>query len=54
MATYLGELIGRRIAGEPIEHPLFDDHFDAIPMYSGKPWFLPVVGAYYQVKDWLQ
>jgi glycine/D-amino acid oxidase-like deaminating enzyme len=54
MATCLGELIGRRIAGEPIEHPLFDDNFDAIPMYSGKPWFLPVVGAYYQVKDWLQ
>jgi glycine/D-amino acid oxidase-like deaminating enzyme len=54
MATYLGELIGRRIAGEPIDHPLFDDDFAAIPMYSGTPWFLPVVGAYYQVKDWLQ
>ena len=54
MATYLGELIGRRIAGEPIEHPLFDDDLPAIPMYSGTPWFLPVVGAYYQVKDWLQ
>ena len=54
MATYLGELIGRRIAGELIEHPLFDDDFAPIPMYSGTPWFLPVVGAYYQVKDWLQ
>ena len=54
MATYLGEQIARRIAGEPIDHPLFDDHFPAIPMYSGNPWFLPLVGAYYQVKDWLQ
>lgn len=54
MATYLGELIARRMAGEPIEHPLFDDNFAPIPMYSGTPWFLPVVGAYYQVKDWLQ
>jgi glycine/D-amino acid oxidase-like deaminating enzyme len=53
MATYLGELIGRRMGGEPIEHPLFDDAFPAIPMYRGKPWFLPVVGAYYRVKDWL-
>jgi glycine/D-amino acid oxidase-like deaminating enzyme len=53
MATYLGEQIARRIAGEPIEHPLFDDRFPAIPMYSGDPWFLPLVGAYYQVKDWL-
>lgn len=54
MATWLGEQIARRIAGEPIECPLFDDRFPAIPLYSGDPWFLPLVGAYYQVKDWLQ
>jgi glycine/D-amino acid oxidase-like deaminating enzyme len=54
MATYLGEQIARRIAGEPIDHPLFDDRFPAIPMYTGNPWFLPLVGAYYQVLDWLQ
>ena len=53
MATYLGEQIARRIGGEPIDHPLFDDRFPAIPLYSGNPWFLPLVGAYYQVKDWL-
>jgi hypothetical protein len=33
---------------------LFDDRFAAIPLYAGNPWFLPAVGAYYQVKDWLQ
>ncbi|MGH9139728.1 MAG: NAD(P)/FAD-dependent oxidoreductase, partial [Vicinamibacterales bacterium] len=54
MATYLGEQIARRIGGEPIDHPLFDDRFRAIPLYSGQPWFLPIVGAYYQVKDWIQ
>jgi len=54
MSTYLGQQIARRIAGEPIDHPLFDDRFPPIPMYSGNPWFLPLVGAYYQVKDWLQ
>jgi glycine/D-amino acid oxidase-like deaminating enzyme len=54
MATHLGEAIARRIAGEQITHPFFDDRFAAIPMYSGTPWFLPLVGAYYQVKDWLQ
>jgi glycine/D-amino acid oxidase-like deaminating enzyme len=54
MATYLGEQIARRIAGEPIEDPLFDDRFPVIPLYAGNPWFLPLVGAYYQVKDWLQ
>jgi len=51
MATYLGEQIARRIAGEPIENPLFDDRFPAIPLYSGNPWFLPVVGAYYRLRD---
>jgi glycine/D-amino acid oxidase-like deaminating enzyme len=54
MATHLGELVGRRMAGEPIEHPLFDDALPPIPLYRGKPWFLPVVGAYYRVKDWLE
>jgi glycine/D-amino acid oxidase-like deaminating enzyme len=57
MATYLGEQIARRIAGEPRDpaaHPLFDDSFAAIPLYAGNPWFLPAVGTYYQVKDWLQ
>ena len=54
MATSLGQQIARRIAGEPVEHPLFDDAFAAIPLYGGRPWFLPLVGAYYQVRDWLE
>ena len=54
MATALGELMARRIAGEPIEHPLVDDRFAPIPFYNGRPWFLPLVGAYYKVKDWVQ
>jgi glycine/D-amino acid oxidase-like deaminating enzyme len=54
MATHLGELTARRIAGERMDHPLFDDHFRAIPLYGGTPWFLPLVGGYYRVKDWLQ
>jgi glycine/D-amino acid oxidase-like deaminating enzyme len=56
MATYLGEQVARRIAGEPPDPAaqlFFDDHFAAIPLYAGNPWFLPAVGAYYQVKDWL-
>jgi glycine/D-amino acid oxidase-like deaminating enzyme len=54
MATHLGAIIGRRIAGEPIEHPLVDDRFPPIPLYRGTPWFLPLVGAYYKVMDWLR
>jgi hypothetical protein len=54
MATSLGELIARRMAGERVDHPFFDDQWPAIPFYTGRPWFLPAVGAYYRVKDWLQ
>ena len=54
MATYLGEQIARRLSGERAPAPFIDDPFPAIPMYDGRPWFLPLVGAYYQVKDWLQ
>jgi hypothetical protein len=53
MATYLGGLVARRMAGEPIEHPLMDDRFPAIPLYRGKPWFIPFVGAYYKLLDWI-
>jgi glycine/D-amino acid oxidase-like deaminating enzyme len=51
MATYLGEIIARRIAGEAIDHPFMDDRFAAIPLYRGHPWFLPIVGAYYKALD---
>ena len=54
MATCLGTLIARRMAGETIDHPLVDDRFAAIPLYDGRPWFLPLVGAYYRVRDWLE
>jgi glycine/D-amino acid oxidase-like deaminating enzyme len=53
MATYLGSLMARRIAGETFEHPLIDGPFPAIPLYDGRPWFLPLVGAYYRFRDWL-
>ena len=51
MATALGTLIARRIAGEPIDHPLMDDRFPAIPFYNGRPWFLPLVGMFYRALD---
>jgi glycine/D-amino acid oxidase-like deaminating enzyme len=54
MASSLGEAIARRIAGAPVEHPLLDGRFPAIPLYRGTPWFLPLAGAYYRLLDWLQ
>jgi glycine/D-amino acid oxidase-like deaminating enzyme len=53
MATYLGTLIARRMAGELFDHPFMDDRFAAIPFYNGTPWFLPFAGAYYRLRDLL-
>ncbi|BEV13433.1 hypothetical protein HBDW_02210 [Herbaspirillum sp. DW155] len=39
-----------------VREEAIDCHFDwpAIPGHFGRPWFLPVVGAWYRLKDWLQ
>ena len=54
IATHLGALTARRMAGDLVDHPLFDDHFQAIPFYHGTPWFLPAAGAYFKLLDWLR
>ncbi len=56
MASYLGALMARRIAGETFDHPLLDTPFPPLPfsrLSGGRPWFLPLVGAYYRFRDWL-
>ncbi len=51
MATHLGTLVARRMAGELLDHPFVDDHYPPIPFYTGTPWFLPLAGAYYRFRD---
>jgi glycine/D-amino acid oxidase-like deaminating enzyme len=54
MATWLGDTVGRLAAGEQVAgHPFTKDPFPSIPLYTGTPWFLPLVGAYYTIKDWI-
>lgn len=55
MATYQGQLMARRIAGESPENPFEGIPFPAAPLglYNGKPWFLPLAGAYYKILDWV-
>jgi glycine/D-amino acid oxidase-like deaminating enzyme len=55
MATYQGQLVARRIAGETVENPFDGIPFPGAPLglYNGKPWFLPFVGAYYKALDWV-
>ncbi len=55
MATYQGQLMARRIAGERPDNPFDGIPFPGAPfgLYNGKPWFLPFAGAYYKFLDWV-
>jgi glycine/D-amino acid oxidase-like deaminating enzyme len=52
MMTYLGYQTARKIARAAnyacaFDSPEFPDH----PLYSGNPWFLPLIGSYYRLRD---
>jgi glycine/D-amino acid oxidase-like deaminating enzyme len=52
MMTYLGWQTARKIARAAnyacaFDTPDFPDH----PLYSGNPWFLPLIGGYYRFRD---
>ena len=55
MATYLGYRTALKIAGKALAPCAFDGlPFPTRPTYTGDPWFLPVVGSYYRLRDWLE
>lgn len=52
MCSYLGTKLARRALGAPDAATAFaDNSFPTRPLYSGNPWFLPVVGAGYRALD---
>jgi glycine/D-amino acid oxidase-like deaminating enzyme len=51
LATYLGNRMGEVLAGTGEIPDLGTTRFRAIPLYTGVPWFLPLVGGYYRAKD---
>jgi glycine/D-amino acid oxidase-like deaminating enzyme len=52
MAIYIGDRIGHHLAGRA-ELPLLAAlDFPRIPLYNGHPWFLPLVGSWYRLRDW--
>lgn len=55
MATYLGTCMAGQIAGASGENPLAGLPFPGAPLglYRSTPWFLPFVGAWYKVLDWV-
>ena len=52
--SYLGRQIGLKIAGKQNRPCGFEDlAFPTLPGYRGTPWFLPMVGRYYNLRDQL-
>ncbi len=51
MSTHMGQVMAEVMSGNPEANPWRDFAWPAIPGHTGKPWFLPLVGAYYQIKD---
>ena len=54
MAIYLGNRIGRHLADDTQLPVLASLAFPPIPFYRGKPWFLPAVGAWFRMRDWMR
>jgi len=55
MATYQGQKIAELVSGEKPENPFVGIPFPGAPLglYDGKPWFLPLAGAWYKFLDWV-
>jgi glycine/D-amino acid oxidase-like deaminating enzyme len=54
MMSYLGNQVGLKLAGGANRPSAFDGiPFPTKPLYGGYPWFLPIVGWSYQLRDWL-
>lgn len=54
MMSYLGHQMALKLAGGANRPCAFDGlPFPTKPLYAGEPWFLPVVGWTYRMRDWL-
>lgn len=53
ISTLMGAVLADIAMGHRDTNPLDGLSWPAVPMHSGKPWFLPIVGTYYRMKDML-
>lgn len=52
MASYLGTRVGQQVLGLEEGRTALDGRaFQTRPLYTGKPWFLPMTVAYYRWRD---
>jgi glycine/D-amino acid oxidase-like deaminating enzyme len=51
MSTYMGRIMADVMDGRTELNPWRGFDWPAIPGHFGRPWFLPLVGAYYRLRD---
>jgi len=52
LMPFLGHKLALKILGDPAGLTAYDDiPFRAVPLYSGKPWFLPLMTQWFRFKD---
>ncbi|ASU37495.1 FAD-dependent oxidoreductase [Herbaspirillum sp. meg3] len=51
MSVHMGQCMAAVMAGDTSANPWRERDWPAIPGHLGPPWFLPLIGMYYQLKD---
>ena len=51
IASHMGEIMADLMIGKTDRNPFSDLPWNAVPLHTGKPWFLPLVGLYYKTLD---
>ncbi len=52
LMPWLGHKLAQKLLGMPESRTAFDDiPFTALPFYNGRPWFLPLMTAWFRTKD---
>lgn len=53
LSTLIGGVLADIAMGRTDTNPIGDMAWNAVPLHTGKPWLLPLVGSYYRLKDML-
>jgi glycine/D-amino acid oxidase-like deaminating enzyme len=51
MSVHMGQQMAEVMSGRPEANPWADLAWPSVPGHFGKPWFLPIVGLYYKIRD---
>ena len=54
MSVYMGEVMAQAMAGEAAANPFRDLPWPPVPAPASSSWFLPLIGAYYCVLDYVR